>query len=78
MCCLGKANHHYYWRDYWGDLPHDAIGFTGIYIAQIPNHGILPASLYPDTKEAVAEVFGDKIIEKKNIKVKNFQIKFNL
>ncbi|GJQ78247.1 hypothetical protein Trydic_g2575 [Trypoxylus dichotomus] len=79
LCCIfnvfvlitasGKVNHHYYWRDYWGEIPHDAISYAGIYVAQIPNHGILPASLYPQTKEAVTEVFGRKVVETKSIKV---------
>lgn len=66
----GDTVHHYYWRDYHGYLPLDGISFEGVYVAQIPGHdGILAASFYPETKEAVTEVFGKKSVAKKGIKV---------
>lgn len=55
-----------------GYLPYDGVSFEGVYVAQIPGHGMLPASFYPETKEAVSEVFGKKLVSKIYIKVNNY------
>lgn len=60
----------YYWRDYYGALPSDAIGFDGIYIAQVLyKDGLLPGSLYPYKKQAVIECCGGKWNRTEQIKV---------
>ncbi|KAK9720490.1 Protein of unknown function (DUF3421) [Popillia japonica] len=65
----GVTNHNYYWRDYWGRITPDAISFDGIYIAQAPEHGLLPGSLDTERNEITTEVFGRKIILRRGIKV---------
>ncbi|GJQ68813.1 hypothetical protein Trydic_g19801 [Trypoxylus dichotomus] len=61
--------HSYYWRDYTGTIPDDAVRFENLYIAQIPYNGFLPATLYSDRKEAVTECYGRKVTMKQGIKI---------
>ncbi|KAI4454292.1 hypothetical protein MML48_9g00012273 [Holotrichia oblita] len=61
--------HNYFWRDYKGTIPDDAFEFEGLVVAQIPYNGLLPATLYPKSNEAVSECFGRKVSTKTDIKV---------
>lgn len=66
---LTVNQHNYYWRDYRGTIPDDAVRYEGLYVAQVSYNGVLPATLYPDKKEAVTECQGHRISITTGIKV---------
>ncbi|KAI4464728.1 hypothetical protein MML48_3g00012081 [Holotrichia oblita] len=67
---FGNIQHNYYWRDYKGTIPEDAVnGTADLYIAQVYYEGILPATVYPSTKQAVTECRGARRILKYPIKI---------
>ncbi|XP_018562462.1 uncharacterized protein LOC108904402 [Anoplophora glabripennis] len=59
-------NYDYYWRDYTGDIPGDAVeGGRDVnnrktYIGQVfvKNHGIIPVTIYPGIKSVTANING--------------------
>ncbi|XP_063917326.1 uncharacterized protein LOC135133026 [Zophobas morio] len=67
----------YYWRDFRGKIPPDAIegGMTAsgtpFYVAQvyIKKYGLLPATVFRNKPEAVANAHGKKLETTENIKV---------
>ncbi|GJQ68819.1 hypothetical protein Trydic_g19807 [Trypoxylus dichotomus] len=64
-----ENQHNYFWRDYRGTIPSDALEVEGLYVAQIPYNGALPATLYPEKKEAVSECEGHRVVVKEGIKL---------
>nr|XP_022899746.1 uncharacterized protein LOC111413119 [Onthophagus taurus] len=71
----------YYWRDYIGEIPKDAVEASpGLYIGQIPYNGLLPGTIYPLKQVAVSSGDGHKIESKDGVKIlcceKNNEKKF--
>ncbi|KRT84882.1 hypothetical protein AMK59_2754 [Oryctes borbonicus] len=66
---LADDKHSYFWREYTGTIPDDAVRFEDLYIAQIPYNGLLPATLYSGKKEAVSECFGRRVTMTTGIKI---------
>ncbi|KAJ3645969.1 hypothetical protein Zmor_023585 [Zophobas morio] len=74
---MAKEEIDYYWRDFRGKIPPDAIegGMTAsgtpFYVAQvyIKKYGLLPATVFRNKPEAVANAHGKKLETTENIKV---------
>lgn len=64
------VQHNYYWRDYSGYIPEDAVnGTADLYVAQAYYEGILVGTLYPDRKVVVTERNGQRKVITHPIKV---------
>lgn len=77
----------YYWREYNGIIPNDAIpgGFDSAgnptYIGQIPYRGprLLPATIHKDCSTAYSTVYGREVTADTHVKVRHLKLikKFN-